>query len=236
MNRSWTDIVAPRLEQVRARIEDACRRSGRKPEEVTLVAVSKKKPAEAIRAAYELGCRHFGENYAQELRDKAQALTDLDQLRWHFVGALQRNKVKYVVGRCALLHAIDSESVLREIDKRASRLGVIQEVLCEVKLSSEATKAGLAPEALPSFLEHFAATPHVRCVGLMTMPPFEAQGEAARPYFRRLRELFGQVASGGFPGVAMQHLSMGMTSDFEVAIEEGATIVRIGTAIFGPRE
>ncbi len=236
MTKDWTSLLAPRLEAIRARMEAACRRAGRSPGEVTLVAVSKRKPPEAIRAAYELGCRDFGENYGQEFRDKARALQDLPGLRWHFVGPLQRNKVKYVVGKTVLLHAVDSEPVIREIQKRASRLGHVQEVLVEVNLSGEATKAGIPPGELDSLLDTFAETPNVRCVGLMTMPPASALGEAARPYFVRLRELLERTRKKPRRNVELHHLSMGMTSDFDVAIEEGATLIRVGTALFGPRD
>ncbi len=224
-----------RVQRVESRIEDACRRAGRPRDAVSLVAVSKRKPTSTIEEAYGLGLRDFGENYAQELRDKTRELENLKGLRWHFIGPVQRNKVRYLVGKAHLLHAVDSTAVLDAIQGRAKRAGLTQDVLVEVHLSDEPSKAGVSPQDLSALLDHFARTPNVRCRGLMTMPPVSAQGEAARPYFARLRELAEQQAGMSRPNVDLVELSMGMTSDFEIAIEEGATLVRIGTALFGPR-
>lgn len=225
-----------RIEAVRDRIQKACARAGRSRDSVRLVAVSKRKPADMIRSAYDLGLRDFGENYAQELRDKARQLEDLDEITWHFIGPIQRNKVRYLVGRAALLHAVDSVEVVDALQGRAQRMGVEQSLLVEVHLSGEASKAGVRPEDLAALLDHLATTPNLRCVGLMSMPPLDAPGGSARPYFARLRELAEEQSRIERPNVSLLELSMGMTSDFEAAIEEGATLVRVGTAIFGPRQ
>jgi hypothetical protein len=225
-----------RLEAVGAAIAAACRRAGRAPEEVTLVSVSKTVPAESIRAAREAGAAVFGENYGQDLRDKARALADLD-LSWHFIGPLQRNKVRYVVGTAHLIHTIHSPEVLEAVDARAQREGLERpvELLVQVNLAGEASKSGVDEDGLAPLLDRLADCRCCRCVGLMTMPPFFDEPERARPLFARLRELRDRHAGRGRHNVDLRHLSMGMSGDFEVAIEEGATLVRVGTAIFGVR-
>ena len=216
--------IATSLRGVRERIDRACDRARRDPASVTLVAVSKVQPVEAIREALEAGQRDFGENYAQEFREKADAIGA--QVEWHFLGALQTNKVKMVVGRIALLHTCDRPSLAQELNKRAASLGVVQRVLVEVNLAREPQKGGIAPAELPSFVAALRNLPSLRCEGLMCIPPAD---EDAKQHFRRLRELRDEL--GGLP-----ELSMGMSADYEAAIEEGATIVRVGTAIFGARE
>jgi len=206
--------IATRLAAVRATV----------PAGVTLVAVSKAQPAEAIREAYAAGQRHFGENYVQEWRDKAAALADLPDLAWHFVGSLQTNKVKYLVGRVALVHAMDREELGREIARRSAAAGVTTRVLVEVNVAGEASKAGCAPADAPALVASLRALPGLEVAGLMCIP---AQDEPPRPRFALLREL---AASLGLP-----ELSMGMSGDYLDAISEGATIVRVGTAIFGER-
>jgi pyridoxal phosphate enzyme (YggS family) len=227
--------IAENLAGVRARIEQACREAGRDPASVTLVCVTKTVAPEAIRLAYQAGARDFGENYAQDLRDKATALQDLKELRWHFIGGLQRNKVKYVVGRASLVHSVDSLELLQAIEQRAARLGLTQPLLLEVNLGGEASKSGVGEEELPALLDALSGCPHCVCQGLMTMPPLFDEPEAARPYFARLRRLLSAEASRRRPDLDLRHLSMGMSGDFEVAVAEGATLVRVGTAIFGPR-
>jgi pyridoxal phosphate enzyme (YggS family) len=222
--------VATRLSAVRARIDAAVRRRGGGA--VRLVGVSKKQPLEAIRAAHAAGLRDFGENYAQELRDKRAALSELD-LRWHFIGPLQSNKVKLVVG-AALVHAIDRASLLADFESRAAKRGATQDVLVQVNVAREAAKAGCDPDHVAPLLDAFAPLSHVRCRGLMLIPPL-ADAEATRPHFRALARLRDHLAATTRPGVELAELSMGMSDDFEVAIEEGATIVRVGTAVFGPR-
>jgi pyridoxal phosphate enzyme (YggS family) len=227
--------LAANLAAVRARLARAARRAGRDPGDVLLCAVSKTQPPAAIRAAHAAGQRCFAENYAQELRDKAAELGDLADLTWHFIGPLQRNKVKYVVGTAALVQSVDSVRLLEELGRRAAQAGAPLPCLVEVNIAGEATKSGVAPAELPALLDAFAAQPALSCLGLMTMPPFADDPEAARPHFRALRALRDREAARPRPRVDLRHLSMGMSQDFEVAIEEGATIVRVGTAIFGAR-
>ncbi len=206
--------IADRLAAIRGRI----------PAGVTLVAVSKTQPAEAIREAYAAGQRDFGENYAQEWREKADALADLADLRWHFVGGLQTNKVKYLAGRVWLVHAVDREELARELSRRFGQKGAVARVLLEVNTGGEATKGGVAPADAPALAAAVRALPGVDLRGLMCMPPPE---DDPRPHFRLLRALRDRLG--------LADLSMGMSADWEVAIEEGATIVRVGTAIFGAR-
>lgn len=219
----------------RERIAAAAARAGRDPGAVTLVAVSKSVPVAAMREAYAAGIRHFGENRAQEARDKFPAFGD--DVHWHFVGRLQTNKVKYIVRHCHLLHSLDRVALAQEVDRRASRCGRVLPCLVEVNVAGEATKAGLPPEKVIPFLQQVAGRPGLRVVGLMTVAPRADNPEEVRPVFRRLRQLLEEAAERcrGLPGIEMRHLSMGMTDDFEVAVEEGATIVRIGRAIFGER-
>jgi hypothetical protein len=227
--------LAERLQGIQDRIARACGDAGRDPGEVTLVCVSKTVSAEAIREAYQAGARDFGENYGQHLRDKARELADLPDLRWHFIGALQRNKVKYAAGKVALVHSVDSAELIEEVQRRAAAAGRTQAVLVQLNLSGERTKSG-APEAeLEGLLDRFAGCSHCACAGLMTMPPFFDDPQRARPLFARLRELRDRAAATPRPNVELRQLSMGMSGDFEVAVEEGATIVRVGTAIFGER-
>ncbi|MFL5367072.1 MAG: YggS family pyridoxal phosphate-dependent enzyme [Myxococcales bacterium] len=215
--------IADNLRGVRERIDRACERAKRDPASVRLVAVSKVQPIEAIREALEAGQRDFGENYAQELREKADGIGAA--VNWHFLGALQTNKVKMIVGRVALLHTCDRPSLAQELNKRAASLGIVQRVLVEVNLAREPQKGGIAPADLPAFVATLRNLPSLRCEGLMCIPPAE---EEARLHFRRLRELRDELG-------VLPELSMGMSADYETAIEEGATIVRVGTAIFGER-
>ncbi|MFL5455536.1 MAG: YggS family pyridoxal phosphate-dependent enzyme [Myxococcales bacterium] len=215
--------IADNLRGVRERIDRACDRAKRDPASVRLVAVSKVQPIEAIREALEAGQRDFGENYAQELREKADAIGAA--VNWHFLGALQTNKVKMIVGRVALLHTCDRPSLAQELNKRAASLGIVQRVLVEVNLAREPQKGGIAPADLPSFVATLRNLSSLRCEGLMCIPPAE---EESRLHFRRLRELRDELG-------VLPELSMGMSADYETAIEEGATIVRVGTAIFGER-
>lgn len=231
--------LAERWLAVQARVRAALARAGRPADAARIVAVTKKHPAETVRLALAAGVRDVGENYAQEMVAKMDALgaqDPQDALRWHFIGQLQRNKVKHVVGRAALIHAVDSEALAREIDRQAGREGAahafVQPVLLAVNLGGEAQKSGVAPEALAGLLAVVATLPHVACVGLMTMPPLARTPEDSRPYFRRLAALRDAHAT---PDRPLPELSMGTTDDFEVALEEGATLVRIGTAIFGAR-
>lgn len=217
--------LAERLAAVRGRVEAACARGGREPGSVTLVAVSKLKPAALIREAYAAGQRDFGENYAQELRDKAAELADLEGLRWHAIGPLQTNKVKYVARVAHAFHALDRLEVAQELSRR--RQDSPLPCYVEVNVGGEASKSGLEPGALGSFLEAVRALPGLQVRGLMALPPPSEDEQQVRGAFRSLREL---ARSHGLEG-----LSMGTTHDFEWAIEEGATLVRVGTALFGER-
>jgi len=220
--------IAANLADVRTRIAAAASAAGRAPGSVRLLAVSKKMPADDVRAAIAAGQRAFGENYAQELRDKSALLAgDATPPAWHFIGPLQSNKVKYIAGKVALLHSIDSPALLDAVEAR----GATQACLVQVNVAGEASKKGLAPADLPALLDRFAAMKHVRCEGLMLIPP---RGDA-RPHFAALRALRDREAGIARPNVDLRELSMGMTEDMEIAVAEGATIVRVGTAIFGPR-
>lgn len=213
--------LADKLSNVRAQLADAARAAGRAPDSVTLLAVSKTVPAERVREAMDAGHTLFGENYAQELRDKAR---ELPEARWHFIGPLQRNKVKYVVGVAELIHSVDSLSLLDEIAARADKLGVVQRCLVQVNVGDEPQKSGCARSDVPALVQAFAARPSVRCEGLMCIPP---DGVPPRPFFDNL----GQLAAA----MGLATLSMGMSADFADAIAAGSTIVRIGSAIFGSR-
>ena len=222
--------MSERLEIVRGRIAAAAARSGRQPDEVTLVAVSKTFPLDVVRTAIEMGVIDLGENRAQELKQKVAALGAGPT--WHFVGHLQTNKVKQVAGAAALIHSVDRFGLAEALDRRCSALGVKQKVLLEVNVSGEASKDGVEPRALAHLAEEVAELDSLEIVGLMTMAPFAPDPESSRPFFSELRELRDEVLRIA-PGAV--GLSMGMTRDFEVAIEEGATLVRVGEAIFGPR-
>lgn len=222
--------IATNLAEVDAKIAAACQRAGRRREDVTLLAVSKLQPSGLIRSAYAAGQRDFGENYAQELRDKAVELADLTSLRWHAIGTLQRNKVKYVAKSASVFHALCSLDIAQELSAR--REGPPLDVLIEVNVAGEDTKSGIAPAELPSLCTEVAKLPGLRLTGLMTMPPLPDSDEhwrpdANRPHFAKLRNLAQSLG--------LRELSMGTTSDYEVAIEEGATIVRVGRSIFGAR-
>jgi pyridoxal phosphate enzyme (YggS family) len=220
--------IAARWNAVRDRVAAACTRAGRDPADVTIVAVSKTHPAEAVREAAAAGATDFGENYAQELAAKR---ADCGDVRWHYIGRLQRNKAKLVAGQVVLVHAVDSVELAAELGKRAA--GVVQPVLVAVNLGGEATKGGITAATAPALARAILGVPGVRLDGLMTMPPPADDPEASRPVFEALRALRDQLQQD--LGVGLPVLSMGMSGDFEVAIACGATHVRIGTAIFGTR-
>ena len=225
--------MAARIAEVRERIARAAQAAGRDPDAVELLAVSKLHPAEAVAAACRAGVRQVGENYAQEMVAKMDALAGdaaCASLAWHFIGRLQRNKARLVVGRAALIHAVDSIELAREISRRAG--GAAQPILVAVSAAGEAQKTGVEPDHLAELLVQLDELAGVDCRGLMTMPPLPDRPEDSRPYFRALRELRDRVAT---PGRPLPMLSMGTTVDLEVAVAEGATTVRVGTALFGPR-
>lgn len=217
--------VKTRWDALVAEVAEVCRRAGRKPSSVEVLAVSKLQPLGALRAAYAAGVRAFGENFAQELRDKAEALSDCPGIRWHAIGTLQSNKAKYVAKSAHVFHALDRSALAEELARR--RTGAPLEVYLEVNLGGEATKSGLLPEQVGQLLERVQSLPQLKAVGLMCLPPFTESPEASRPYFQKLREL---AAVHHLPG-----LSMGTSQDYAVAVQEGATVVRVGTALFGPR-
>jgi pyridoxal phosphate enzyme (YggS family) len=225
------NAIAHNLAQVRAKIAEACRRAGRDPSGVRLVAVSKTVDLERIRAAIDAGQDLFGENYLQEARDKIAALGS--QVSWHLVGHLQTNKAGGAVALFDLIHSVDRGKLARALNAAAARLGKVQDVLIQVNQGGEDTKSGVEPAAAPEMLQEVVPLPHLRVLGLMTMPPWFPDPEQARPYFRALRELRDRLIP--LSGLSLPELSMGMSDDFPVAVEEGATLVRVGTAIFGPR-
>jgi PLP dependent protein len=236
MNRAET--LATNLAQVRERITRAEARAGRKPGSVTLVAVSKKMPASDVLASLQAGQIDFGENYAQELRDKRvevqNSLGALAKPAWHFIGPLQGNKAKYVAGTAALIHSLDSTALLDEVNRRVPE-NLTQRCLVQVNVADEGQKRGVSTANLATLLDHFARCPRLSCEGFMLIPPQSDEPESARPFFRALRELLATHASVPRPGVRLAELSMGMSHDLEVAVEEGATLVRVGTAIYGAR-
>jgi pyridoxal phosphate enzyme (YggS family) len=229
--------VAENLAAVRARIERAARHAGRRPEEIALMAVSKTQPPERIREAYDAGQRLFGENRVQDFAAKAEGLRDLQFAEWHMIGHLQTNKAARTA---ELFHAVDSVDSLKlaeKLDAAARKLGRKLDVLLEINVGGEAAKSGAAPDS-PEVEDLLLAAPRLDVLafrGLMTVPPFTDDPQGARPYFRKLCELRDAIAARELPAIAMDQLSMGMSHDFEVAIEEGSTCVRVGTAIFGQR-
>ncbi len=222
-----------RLEQVLERIERACARAGRNPEKVTLLGATKTVPPEVIREFYSCGLKTFGENRVQEFLRKLEALSDLP-IDWHFIGRLQTNKVKYLMGKVSLIHSLDRESLADELSKRAVRAGIVQSALIEVNVGGEETKGGVRPEDLKALFEYVLERENLKVLGLMTIPPYFEDPEKVRPYFARLRELKEEMEREF--SLELPHLSMGMSGDFEVAVEEGATIVRVGTLLFGERD
>jgi len=223
-----------RLQQIQRRIRDAAESCGRNPDGVRLVAVSKTMPRESLVQAVEAGAEILGENYVQEAREKFNALYALP-VSWHFIGHLQSNKAKYVVKIFDLIHSVDSRKLARELNKQARKIDKIQKVLVQVNISEESSKSGVLLEDTAQLVTEMSRLTHITVKGLMTMPPYFNAPEKVRPYFKKLRQVRDQLLTMNIPGVSMAELSMGMTGDFEVAIQEGATLVRIGTAIFGER-
>jgi pyridoxal phosphate enzyme (YggS family) len=227
-------VIAERIAAVRARIERAAARAGRDPANIVLVAISKNHPPEAVRAALAAGVTNFGENRIQEAEAKTAALADCRaQLRWHFVGHLQSNKARRALAFADVIHSIDDLELARRIDRLSGEAGRVARVLVQVDLAGEATKSGLPVAELFATLEALRALAHLRLEGLMLLPPYEEDAERVRPFFRRLRELRDEAQQRGL--LAGAELSMGMSHDLEVAVEEGATLVRVGTALFGER-
>ncbi len=227
-------MIAENLKILRKRIEKSCERSGRRSEDVQLIAVSKTFSAELIEESIAAGQIDFGENFVQELQEKRQKVLG-QPLRWHFIGHLQSNKVKYIAEYIHLIHSVDNLGLGSEINKRASQHDRMQDILVEVHTTDEATKFGVQPEKVVELIKNLSLLSHVRVCGLMTMGPFSDDPNDSRRSFQQLAAVQQRVNGEGIEHVQMRHLSMGMTHDFEVAIEEGATLIRIGTAIFGAR-
>ncbi len=227
-------MVKENLVEVQHRIDAACGRSGRDPEEVTLIAVSKTKPVELIVEAMEAGKKEFGENKAQEMKEKQEMLPK--DIKWHFIGHLQTNKVKYVVGRACLIHSVDSLHLAEAINKESAKKNVVSDILVEVNVAQEASKFGLKLEETEQLIRDIAVLPHIHICGLMTIAPYVDNPEENRAIFRQLKKLSVDIASKNIDNIDMNVLSMGMTGDYEVAVEEGATHVRVGTGIFGERD
>ena len=226
-------MLKENLDHVEEEIRKACERSGRSREEVTLIAVSKTKPVSMLEEAYGLGVREFGENKVQELVEKYDALPE--DIEWHMIGHLQRNKIKYIIGKAALIHSVDSLRLAEAIDKEAAKQNTAARILIEVNVAREESKFGLMPEAVPEFVDKVSEFAHLKVEGLMTIAPFVENPEENRPIFAYLRKLSVDIAKKNAHNTNMSVLSMGMTNDYQVAVEEGATMVRVGTGIFGER-
>ena len=222
-------MICHKIQEIEQRLARACERAGRKREEVLLLGASKYANAEKIREAYQCGVRAFGESRAQDFLKKFEELKDLP-IDWHFIGNLQTNKVKYIIDKVSLIHSLDRPSLAEEIQKRAERLGKVQDVLIEVNVGKEETKGGVYEEDLEKLFEYCLSLKNLRVLGLMAIPPYKENPEEVRPYFVKLRKLKEKLED--LYKIKLPHLSMGMSGDFEVAVEEGATIVRIGSAIF----
>lgn len=218
---------------VDTRVSSACRRSGRQRDEITLIAVSKTKPAEDIATLYSHGVRDFGENKVQELTDKYEKLPK--DIRWHLIGHLQTNKVKYIVDKVYLIHSVDSLKLAEQIEKEACKRNITVNILIQVNVANEETKFGLDKEETIRNVEAISKLPHINIKGLMTIAPFVENGEENRKYFNELKQLSVDIQKKNIDNVCMDFLSMGMSGDYETAIEEGATLVRVGTSIFGMR-
>ena len=226
-------MVKENLAIVEDRVKAACDRAGRSYGSVTLIAVSKTKPVRLVEQAYEYGIRQFGENKAQEMKEKYDMLPK--NIEWHFIGHLQTNKIKYVLGRAALIHSVDSLHLAEAIEAECVKKGLEADVLVEVNVAQEETKSGIKTEEAEGLVKDIARLPHVHVKGLMTIAPFVENAGNNRMIFRTLKELSVDIAGKNIDNVSMNILSMGMTNDYEVAIEEGATHIRVGTAIFGER-
>lgn len=228
------EMIKERLAVVEENIRLACERAGRNPEEVTLICVSKTKPVEMIEEAYRCGKREFGENKAQEMKEKHEILPD--DIKWHFIGHLQTNKIKYVLGRACLIHSVDSLHLAQAIDRECQKRGCEADILVEVNVAQETSKFGLKLDDTMEMVQEIANLSHLHVKGLMTIAPFTENPEENRNIFRQLKKLSVDIRAKNIDNVDMNVLSMGMTGDYQIAIEEGATHVRVGTGIFGERD
>ena len=226
-------MITENLEQVRKNIDEACRMAGRDPKEVTLIAVSKTKPVSMLKEAYDAGARCFGENKVQEIMDKHPQLPE--DIQWHMIGHLQRNKVKYIVDKVSMIHSVDSLRLAQTIEQEAAKHNVCVPVLLEVNVAQEVSKFGLKMDEVLPLIETIADFPHIKVQGLMTIAPYVENAEDNRDFFRQLKKLSDDIEAKNINNVSMSVLSMGMTGDYQVAVQEGATMVRVGTGIFGER-
>jgi len=226
-------VIEANINDVKERIKRAAEKSGRSADDILLVAVTKTVPVSTIELAVQKKVNEFGENRVQELIEKYDILKE--RCNWHFIGRLQTNKVKYIVDKVSMIHSVDRLNLAQEIQKRAEAVGRVMDILVQVNISGEDTKAGISPEELVPFLKSIADFPNIRVKGLMTIAPFASDPEDIRWVFRKLKNISIDIARENIDNIDMQYLSMGMSNDFEVAIEEGANIVRIGSSIFGER-
>ena len=227
-------MIKDNLLEVQENIKRACEKSGRKKADVELIAVSKTKPVSALMEAYESGCRVFGENKVQELVEKSEQMPG--DVRWHMIGHLQRNKVKYIVDKVYLIHSVDSLRLAEQISKEAEKKGITAAILVEINVAEEESKFGVTVEHAVSLVEEIAKLPNIEIRGLMTIAPYVENPEENRLYFAKLKQIYVDIIHKNIDNVCMKELSMGMTGDYEVAVTEGATYIRIGTGIFGERE
>lgn len=246
-------MIQDNITKVLQNIESACKRSHRSKEEVLLIAVSKTKPIEMLKEAYEAGIREFGENKVQELCDKEEKVKDFEtfhnqpestekqpdnstnDIHWHMIGHLQRNKVKYIVDKVTLIHSVDSLRLAEQIDIEAKKKGILVDILIEINIASEESKFGVKPSEAEELIHEISGLSSVRIKGLMTVAPYTENAEENRTYFKKMHQLYVDIKEKNIDNVTMKILSMGMTGDYEVAIEEGSTMVRVGTGIFGER-
>ena len=226
--------IQENIKSVETIIAAECQKAGRDPEDVTLIAVSKTKPVEMLMEAYEYGCRDFGENKVQELLDKYEVMPK--DIRWHMIGHLQRNKVKYIVDKVYLIHSVDSLRLAEEISKEAVKKNVCVNILVEVNVANEETKFGTTCGEVKQLVQDIAKLPNICVKGLMTIAPFVEDAEKNRPIFSKLRKIAVHIMGENIDNITMENLSMGMTGDYAVAVSEGATCVRVGTGIFGVRQ
>lgn len=226
-------MLKENLNQVEANVKAACERAGRKREDVTLIAVSKTKPVEMLQEIYNEGVRDFGENKVQEMCEKIEQMPS--DIKWHMIGHLQRNKVKYIIDKVELIHSVDTYRLAEEINIQAKKHGIVVPILVEVNIAGEESKFGTSAEDAILLVEEISALENVRIKGLMTIAPYVEDAEENRLYFRKIKQLSVDITNKNIDNVSMEILSMGMTGDYQVAIEEGATMVRVGTGIFGER-
>lgn len=226
-------MIKENLEEVREKIRQACQRSGRREEDVTLISVSKTKPVEMLKEAYEAGSRDFGENRVQEILEKYGQMPE--DVRWHMIGHLQKNKVRQVIDKAVLIHSVDTVELAEQIEKDAAKRDLTVDILLEVNVAEEESKFGFRTEEVEAAVMKIKELPHVRIKGLMTIAPFVSNSEDNREVFKKLYQLYVDIRSKNIDNVNMSVLSMGMTGDYEVAVEEGATMIRVGTGIFGAR-